>query len=78
MRKSHLAPEIASMVEEPLSPEEFDRRLSVPLSEEEAAEMEELIAWFARRYPTPKERLAFARRKYAEWTRTATFVKRDG
>jgi hypothetical protein len=77
VRRSYLAPEIAHLVEEPLSPEEFDRRVSVPLTGEEAADLAELVRWFTRRYPTPKERLAYARRKFAEWTRPAIIVKRS-
>lgn len=76
MPRSYIAPEIAHLVEEPLSPEEFDRRVSAPLPAEESEEMAELIRWFTRRYATPKERLAYARRKFAEWTRPVKVVKR--
>ena len=76
MRRSYLAPEIAHLVEERLSPEEFDRRVSTPLTDEEAADLADLIRWFTRRYPTPKERLAYARRKFAEWTRPVSIVPR--
>lgn len=31
----------------------------------------DLIRWFRRRYPTARERLAFARHMYAQWTGTA-------
>lgn len=48
---------------------EFAQRLVTPVGEEERAEMIELIRWFSRRYPTPKARLDYARRKHAEWTR---------
>jgi hypothetical protein len=78
MRRAYLAPEIAHLVEESLPPEEFDRRVSAPLTEREAAELADLIRWFTRRYPTPKERLAYARRKFAEWTRPVSVVKRSG
>ena len=78
MRRAYLAPEIAHLVEEPLSLEEFERRVSAPLTGEEASELSDLIRWFTRRYPTPKERLAYARRKFLEWTRPATIVKRSG
>jgi hypothetical protein len=78
MPHRYLAPEIAHLVDEPLSPEEFERRASAPLSPEEAAEIAELVRWFTRRYPTPKERLAYARRKFAEWTRPVSVVKRSG
>ena len=29
----------------------------------------DLVRWFTGRYPTAKERFAYVRRKYAEWTR---------
>ena len=52
-----------------LEPEEFERRLALALAEDEEIERaRELIAWFKRRYPTAGQRLAYARRKYAEWT----------
>ena len=35
-------------------------------SEAALEERAELIAWFMRRYPTARERLAYARRKYRE------------
>lgn len=58
--------------ETPLPPEEFDRRLAAALSEEEELEAAlALCRWFKRRYPTAKERLDYARRKYAEWMRSA-------
>lgn len=53
-----------------LAPEEFDRRLArTRASREQGAEVEELIAWFCRRYPSVRERLAYVRRKAAEWQR---------
>ena len=45
-----------------LSPEEFASYLASELSEEERAEKLALIRWFTTRYPTPAERLAYARR----------------
>lgn len=77
MRRAYLAPEIAALAEAPLSPEEFDRRVSARLTDEEAAELVELVRWFTRRYPTPRARLAYARRKFAEWTRPARIDKRS-
>lgn len=69
MKRQELAPEIAEMYETPLSPEEFERRVSVRPSEEEVAELMSLVRWFTGRYPTAKDRFAYVRRKYAEWTR---------
>jgi hypothetical protein len=39
----------------------------VPLGEQEEEESRSLIRWFRRRYPTPAERLAYARRAYRRW-----------
>jgi hypothetical protein len=62
---------------EELSPEEFDRRVNAPLTEEEVAEVLALERWFTRRYPTVSERFAYVRRKVAEWTRPAEIVESD-
>jgi hypothetical protein len=78
MLRDYIAPPLARLVEEPLSVDEFDRRVSAPMDPDEAAEIRDLIRWFTRRYPTPKERLAYARRKFAEWTRPVTIVRRGG
>jgi hypothetical protein len=61
-----------------LPPDEFERRLAVALESargSEGAEMTELIEWFSRRYPTPLDRLRYARRKYAEAQRLASARK---
>jgi hypothetical protein len=52
-----------------LSPEEVQAALRVPLGDEQRQEILSLIDWFCRRYPTPSERLAYARRAYRRWTR---------
>ena len=49
-------------LDRPLSREEFDAYLASELMEDERAEKRSLIEWFIRRYPTPAERLAYARR----------------
>jgi hypothetical protein len=69
MKRQALAPEIAEMVETPLTLEEFERRSAVRPTEEEVAEFLSLVQWFTGRYPTAKDRFAYIRRKYAEWTR---------
>jgi hypothetical protein len=76
MTRTYLAPEIAEQVEASLPVEEFDRRLQA-FTDEEALEALELIRWFMRRYPTPKERLDFARRTFAQWTRPTVIVRRS-
>ena len=76
MSRNYLAPEIAEVALEPLTPEEFNRRLATPQAEEEVEETIDLIRWFLRRYPTPKERLTFARSLFEQWTRPAQIVPR--
>lgn len=51
--------------EEPLAPEEFQQRLDrarAELAGEEGERVRELIAWFVRRYPTPRDRLRYNRK----------------
>ena len=47
-----------------LSREEFDAWVNAPMSDDEREEIESLIDWFTRRFPTPAERMASARRSY--------------
>jgi hypothetical protein len=63
---------LRELYERPLSPEEYLARLAIPISDEERQETLELVRWFRRRYPTPGERLAWARRAYARWARNAS------
>jgi len=56
--------EIRRLGERRLSAAEFDAYVNAPMSEEERAQVLELIEWFVRRYPTPAERLAYGRRAY--------------
>ena len=62
---------IRALLERRLSPEEFRSALAVPLGEDEEEEGRSLIRWFRRRYPTPAERLAYARRAYRRWLAAA-------
>ena len=41
--------------------------LAIPIGDDERAEALALIAWFRRRYPTPRDRLAYVRRAYRRW-----------
>ncbi len=71
-RQDPTSPEGRAAWETPLEPEEFQRRLAAALADEEQMRANmELCRWFLRRYPTAAERLAYVRRKYAEWTRGA-------
>lgn len=56
---------VRELSERRLSPEEFAAWADGPIGETEREETRSLIAWFVRRYPTPAERLAWARRAWA-------------
>lgn len=60
---------VHALAERRLGPEEFDAYVNAPMSAAEREEILASIAWFMRRYPTPGERLAAARRAYAQWAR---------
>ena len=61
---------MTSAWDEELEPEEFERRVKAALAEEDViAELVSLSQWFTRRYPTGKDRLAYARTKYRQWSR---------
>lgn len=67
---AHTLARLREMAERRLTPEEFNAYVNAPMSEEERAEILAGIEWFMRRYPTPAERLASARRAYAQWARS--------
>jgi hypothetical protein len=69
VKRQKLAPEIAEIWETPLTVEAYEQRMATPPTDEEIAEVHDLVRWFVSRYPTAKERFAYVRRKYAEWTR---------
>lgn len=69
--KQRLAPAIAEVAEEAVPLESYARRFAKAPTEDEIAETMDLVRWFRRRYPTPKERFAYIRRKYLDWTRHA-------
>lgn len=52
-----------------LTAEEFDARVHAPWTEYEREQFDELVRWFQRRYPTPRDRLAATRRLAASWYR---------
>lgn len=56
--------------DEELEPAEFHARLRAARAEtDEIAAQRALIAWFRKRYPSPADRLGYARHLYAQWTR---------
>ena len=62
---------VRALAERTLSLEEWRAAVAVPLSEAEVEETLSLVRWFRRRYPTPLERLAYARRAYLRWRAAA-------
>ena len=62
---------LKALAEEPLALEEWRRRATIPLTDDEREHTLDLVRWFRRRYPTAADRLAYARRAYARWVRSA-------
>jgi hypothetical protein len=65
------APQLAGLIARCLPASEAEERLSSPASDEEMHEAQALIAWFCRRYPSAKARLAYARAKHDQLRRRA-------
>ena len=55
------------IAERQLTVEEFDAYVHAPMTEAERQEILASFIWFTKRYPTPGERLAAARRAYKQW-----------
>ncbi len=53
-----------------LSADEVDAGLSARRNREEMEQARALIRWFKKRYPTVRERLAYARRAHQQWARS--------
>jgi hypothetical protein len=66
---------LRALAERQLTPEEVRAALAQPLGAAEEEESRSLIRWFRRRYPTPAERLAYARRAYRRWLAAAPAVR---
>jgi len=58
---------VRKIADRKLSAEEFDAYVHAPMSEAERQEILASVAWFTKRYPTPGERLAAARRACQQW-----------
>jgi hypothetical protein len=54
-----------------VSTEELHRALSAPIGADEREDVRSLVRWFTTRYPTAEDRLAYVRRAYERWRRTA-------
>jgi hypothetical protein len=68
------SPEVAARLkllsERLLSRDEVEAALRIPIDDAEREEILSLVAWFRRRYPTPRDRLAYVRRAYRRWRNT--------
>lgn len=62
---------LAELVNRQLPLDEWRARAAVPITPEETEHTVALVRWFRRRYPTAADRLAYVRRAYARWQRTA-------
>jgi hypothetical protein len=62
---------VRELSERRLSEEEFNAYVDAPMSKDELEELLASIAWFIKRYPTPGERLAAARRATAQWVQSS-------
>ena len=58
---------INALTQRRVSADEVRRALHDPVSAAEREDVAALIHWFTTRYPTPLERLAYARLAYARW-----------
>jgi hypothetical protein len=63
---------ITRELERQASVEEVREALQRPLGEIECEEVLSLVRWFTRRYRSPEEKLAYARRAYRRWKHAAT------
>lgn len=61
---------VRALADRRLSADEFAAYVDAPWTSGELEEKLALIRWFQRRYPTPGLRLAYARRKYQEWSQS--------
>jgi hypothetical protein len=62
--------ELRELANRKLSPDEFEAYVRAPMSDEEREEMDAFIDWFMRRYPTPADRLRYARHAAANMAKT--------
>lgn len=58
-----------------LDPADVRAYLDAPVTDAEREEVLALVRWFTRRYPTPAERMAYARRAYARWRATVGLAR---
>jgi hypothetical protein len=71
MTRHHDAARIARLIDRRVSAAELREALERPLPDHEREEIRALSRWFCRRYPTPRERLAYVRQAYRRWQAAA-------
>lgn len=69
---------VRALSERTLSVEEFRAWADSPIGDEERRGIEELIAWYTKRYPTAAQRLAHARIAHRRWARSFPGNVADG
>lgn len=62
---------LAELANRRLTVEEWRAQAALPLTADEIEHTLALVGWFRRRYPTAADRLAYVRRAYARWQRSA-------
>lgn len=67
---AEVAARLKLLSERRLSKDEVEAALRIPIDDAEREEILSLVAWFRRRYPTPRDRLAYVRRAYRRWRST--------
>ena len=67
--RQRLSAAVRARHETPLDDEAWARLRELPPDLERDAETVHLARWFTTRYPTARERFAYVRRRYVEWTR---------
>jgi hypothetical protein len=66
---------LAKLIDRRVSPAELREALDTPLTDAEREDILALSRWFCKRYPTPLERLAYIRRAYTRWQRSAGLAR---
>jgi hypothetical protein len=62
---------LAELANRKLTVDEWRAQAALPLTPDEIEHTLALVRWFCRRYPSAADRLAYVRRAYARWQRTA-------
>ncbi len=60
---------IAAAIDRAVTPEEIGHALARDIPASEREDVEALVRWFTKRYPTPAARLQYVRQAHARWCR---------